>query len=719
MSARGSHAGRQAAMVPPNSERLRRSPISSTIFIGNLSFEATEDELRTLLVEVDPRVRVRLGMDRVTGRSRGFAFARVLRRRHGGGRHPPLRQPRASRAPAARERRRRQAAGARAASGSARRRSAELPARPDSRATSARTSAVQAPGVPEERRQPARPAGEEAQPALARTHRRTRRVSRRAAGRADAAILGLGLGGDGPDPEQHARPSRGPRRRASALDALEPSARRGSTELSLPAPRSSPPAALAALCSHRTRRPRRHTYGKSFRDVVRGLRGDFPNPPDVVAYPAHRGRRRRRCSTGAAASRAAVIPYGGGSSVVGGVEPPPRDRHPGVVSLDLDRPRSRARGRSHLARRAHPGRRARSRARGAAPAARPDAAPLPAVVRVLDARRLDRDALGRALRDALHAHRRLRRGAARGHAGAASSQTRRLPGSGAGPSPDRLFIGSEGILGVITEAWMRLQDRPTFRASASVTFADFAAGAEAARAHRAGGPLSRQLPPARPGRGRCSSGAGSGRRGRPARSPSSRPTIRSTRGWRARSSARATTAAACRPDAGRTRTRRRGRARGRRRRVAARLPRRALPARRARRARHGERDVRDRDHLGPLPGVPRRRDRAATQRRRPARLRRAGSVTCRFTHVYPDGPAPYYTVIAPGRRGAELEQWAEIKAAAADAILRHGGTITHHHAVGRDHRPWYDRERPDALRRRARAPRSARSIPPGSSTPAC
>src|SRR4029077_20590061 len=61
-------------------------------------------------------------------------------------------------------------------------------------------------------------------------------------------------------------------------------------------------------------------------------------------------------------------------------------------------------------------------------------------------------------------------------------ETRRLPGSGAGPSPDRLFIGSEGILGVITEAWMRLQDRPTFRAAAAVTFADLAAGATAARA---------------------------------------------------------------------------------------------------------------------------------------------------------------------------------------------------------------------------------------------
>jgi alkyldihydroxyacetonephosphate synthase len=73
----------------------------------------------------------------------------------------------------------------------------------------------------------------------------------------------------------------------------------------------------------------------------------------------------------------------------------------------------------------------------------------------------------------------------------------------------------------------------------------------------------------------------------------------------------------------------------------------------------------------------------------------AGSVTCRFTHVYPDGPAPYYTVLAPARRGGELEQWAEIKAAASEAVLAAGGTITHHHAVGRDHRPWYDRQRPE------------------------
>jgi alkyldihydroxyacetonephosphate synthase len=72
----------------------------------------------------------------------------------------------------------------------------------------------------------------------------------------------------------------------------------------------------------------------------------------------------------------------------------------------------------------------------------------------------------------------------------------------------------------------------------------------------------------------------------------------------------------------------------------------------------------------------------------------APRVSCRFTHVYPDGPAPYFTVLAPARRGGEVPQWDEIKAAASEAVIENGGTITHHHAVGRDHRPWYDRQRP-------------------------
>jgi alkyldihydroxyacetonephosphate synthase len=84
-----------------------------------------------------------------------------------------------------------------------------------------------------------------------------------------------------------------------------------------------------------------------------------------------------------------------------------------------------------------------------------------------------------------------------------------------------------------------------------------------------------------------------------------------------------------------------------------------------------------------------------------------GEVTCRFTHVYPDGPAPYFSFHALGRHGALLEQWQAIKTAASDALIDAGGTITHHHAVGRDHRPWYDRQRPELFAAALRAAKGA------------
>jgi len=82
-------------------------------------------------------------------------------------------------------------------------------------------------------------------------------------------------------------------------------------------------------------------------------------------------------------------------------------------------------------------------------------------------------------------------------------------------------------------------------------------------------------------------------------------------------------------------------------------------------------------------------------------------INCRFTHVYPDGPAPYFTVLARARRGEEVEQWQAIKQAVSDAIIDSGGTITHHHAVGRDHRPWYDRQRPEAFAAAVRGAKAA------------
>ena len=90
-------------------------------------------------------------------------------------------------------------------------------------------------------------------------------------------------------------------------------------------------------------------------------------------------------------------------------------------------------------------------------------------------------------------------------------------------------------------------------------------------------------------------------------------------------------------------------------------------------------------------GAGARSPRSATRRPR-ARARR-GSAAASPTST-PTAPAPYFTVMAPAVRGGEVEQWDEIKAAASEAVIEGGGTITHHHAVGRDHRPWYDRQRP-------------------------
>ena len=74
-----------------------------------------------------------------------------------------------------------------------------------------------------------------------------------------------------------------------------------------------------------------------------------------------------------------------------------------------------------------------------------------------------------------------------------------------------------------------------------------------------------------------------------------------------------------------------------------------------------------------------------------------GRLSMRFTHVYPDGPAPYFTFQARGRHGALAEQWRHIKSKSLDAVIEHGGTVTHHHAVGREHMPWYNRQMPETF----------------------
>jgi alkyldihydroxyacetonephosphate synthase len=285
-------------------------------------------------------------------------------------------------------------------------------------------------------------------------------------------------------------------------------------------------------------------------------------------------------------------------------------------------------------------------------------------------------------------------------------ESRRLPGSGAGPSPDRMLIGSEGILGVITEAWVRLQARPAFRSSASVRFATFEAGAGAVRELSQSG-----LEPAncRLLEGREAMVTGAATDDRALLVLGFESADHELRPWMDRA------LAICAGHGGEwdgVRERKEGDGGGSGGGDGAGDGDAAAGWRAAFLAAPYVRDTMIAagvfsetfetaitwDRLDGFVAEVRERAQSALRE-----ISGAGTVTCRFTHVYPDGAAPYFTMLAPAVRGGELEQWDAVKAAASDAVIAAGGTITHHHAVGRDHRPWYDRQRPDAFARALRA----------------
>ena len=81
---------------------------------------------------------------------------------------------------------------------------------------------------------------------------------------------------------------------------------------------------------------------------------------------------------------------------------------------------------------------------------------------------------------------------------------------------------------------------------------------------------------------------------------------------------------------------------------------------------------------------------------------REGTVTCRFTHVYPDGPCLYFTFGGIFDKRVVLDQFMEVLSTCTAATVEHGGTTTHHHAVGRFHRPFYDKQRPELFARALR-----------------
>src|SRR5450755_4697186 len=106
------------------------------------------------------------------------------------------------------------------------------------------------------------------------------------------------------------------------------------SECALPAPRLNPPGRLAEICSQEDHDRALHTYGRSYRDVIRAFRGHFKRPPDVVAHPRDEADIVAVLDW-ALSEGAAVIPSGGGTSVVGGVEPAVPERFTGVVTIDL------------------------------------------------------------------------------------------------------------------------------------------------------------------------------------------------------------------------------------------------------------------------------------------------------------------------------------------------------------------------------------------------
>jgi alkyldihydroxyacetonephosphate synthase len=440
--------------------------------------------------------------------------------------------------------------------------------------------------------------------------------------------------------------------------------------------------------------------GKAYRDVVRGFRGEFENVPDLVARPRDESEIEAVLSW-AEAEGAAVVPFGGGTSVVGGVEGRLGDRP--FVALDLRR--------------------------------------LDAVLEVdaeSMAARIEAGATGPRLEGQLREHGLTLRHfpqsfeyatlggwiatRAGGHFASLYThvddlvesvraitprgawESRRVPGSGAGPSPDRALIGSEGILGVIAAAWMRVRPRPRFKVSCGVEFDDFLAAAGAVRELSQAGlhPSNCRLLDALEA---GTTGAGSGEKsllvlgfesahhpvdaslelalaiarehggkhqpptGRRVHSERTESPVGGEGGGDAVESWRSAfllapylrdTFVACGVLSETFET--------------------AITW-----------DRFEGFHAWTMAAV---REKVAEVCDAPREGLGAPRVSCRFTHVYPDGPAPYFTVLAPAVRGGEVAQWDEIKAAAGEAVIEGGGTITHHHAVGRDHRPWYDRQRP-------------------------
>jgi alkyldihydroxyacetonephosphate synthase len=463
-------------------------------------------------------------------------------------------------------------------------------------------------------------------------------------------------------------------------------------DFDLPNPRVAAPTSLAPVFTDDPTERASHARGKAYRDVVRALHGDVGAAPDLVALPSTEAEVVAVLEW-ASDHDVAVVPYGGGSSVVGGVEYDGGD-HRGVVSLDLT-------AMDRVLEVDRVSRAARIQAGVLGPSLedqlRPDGLTLRHFPQSFEFSTLGGWLATRAGGHyaTLHTHIDDFVESLRVVTPVGISESWRLPGSGAGPSPDRLMLGSEGTLGVITEAWMRLQDRPDHRRSTTVTFTSTGDAMTAVRAIAQSGVHPANCRLLDPGEAALSGASSDGSWVLVLGVESAHHPVDDTLALLVEL-AEASGGQAAEPtppapssDDGDAATR--DRAAEAWRSTFLRMP--YLRDGLARMSAISEtfETATTWDRIGALYEDVRTEVGAAV-----ARITGGpGLVTCRFTHVYPDGAAPYFTVIAASRRGSELAMWDDVKAAAMDVLVRHRATVTHHHAVGRDHRPGYDRQRPD------------------------
>ena len=485
--------------------------------------------------------------------------------------------------------------------------------------------------------------------------------------------------------------------------AVEPPPQPDAERIDLPAPRLDVPPQLADWTSASNVERATHTYGGHGLELLKGLRGEFDHPPDAVAHPRSEDELE---ATLAWCDREGhvVVPYGGGTSVVWGVNAP-KDAA-SVVTIDLDNLNAVlevddvSRAVRVQAGMLGPDLEAALKPQGLTLRHFPQSFPWSTVGGWVVTRSGGHYATNHThIDDFVEATRML---APKGW-----FESRRLPGSGAGPSPDRLVLGSEGTLGIVTECWLRLQKRPVFRATAGVSFPTWRAGCEAVREIAQAKLWPANLRILDPAEAEFSAGLDGEQAlliiGFESSEVPQGDNIKAAIGI-ARSHGGSVDDADVLIDDGAGRPTGRGGAVG------------------------AWRNAFIGVNAGLTAGLGLLSDTfetaitwdkwpafdAEVRERLGTALRTAfgdtARLSCRFTHVYPDGPAPYYSFSGVVPVGAEEERWRIVKEAATDAVIEAGGTVTHHHAVGRMHRSGWERQRPPLFAEMLRA--AKRSVDP-------